>query len=808
MVEINYASSTLSSIKRAKKDAFNEGHSTFGVCHLVTSLIKEPTGLGEIIGSIKDIDYIIEWFEVMKEMYHSEPRMGNKEVASDIDVQKVLEESERSKIKLGTDYIDALCVFMAVVRVGVVYSAQQIETLGISEEEILKNYNIGTSAVLDSSINATQIDPYIEDLKTESVLEKGALILGREKEVRLILENFERSEGKGVLLVGASGIGKTATVNFFVKELHESNAAYLKSHLIYNLNVPKLLAGASSENEVNKKIAALFDKLAAINNPCILVIDDLHVLLDNSTEKSNALVNVLNAQLNDGSVKLIFTIDADSYRKNLEKHPVKGKLEVLKLEELSALEMSKCLFKHKERLETYFSISISDKVIEETIHLSKRYFKEKKLPYGAIDIIDKTVAAVKRSNASVLAEIEKIECEFEALNEFGISDLQLVYNTIYRRVSVIQTSKIKSAFTLDAENPNLNEEKEKIKAFLRALKESAKEDITLVDEVAIEAVVSEITGIPLGKIQTEEKERLLNIDQKLKERVKGQSNAIQTLSDAIIESRSGLSNPKQPIGSFFFLGPTGTGKTELTKSLAELLFDDEMAMIRFDMSEFKEEHSAALLYGAPPGYVGYEEGGMLVTKIRERPYAVVLFDEIEKAHSSVYDVFLQLMDEGVVHDKLGREGDFSNAIVIFTSNIGSEWIVEQINQGKTPSSNQLIEVMAQYFRPEFLGRLTEVVPFAPINQKIAQDILEIHFNKLKKQLKEQKNIALDISNEALVYLSQKGFSQKYGARPIAGVVRAYVKKVISRMIVSEQVKKGESVLLTLKDNHLVWELVV
>ena len=210
------------------------------------------------------------------------------------------------------------------------------------------------------------------------------------------------------------------------------------------------------------------------------------------------------------------------------------------------------------------------------------------------------------------------------------------------------------------------------------------------------------TGIPIGKIQAQEKDRLLGIETKLHERVKGQDKAIRTLSDAIIESRSGLSDPKKPIGSFFFLGPTGTGKTELTKSLADLLFDDDTAMIRFDMSEFKEEHSAALLYGAPPGYVGYEEGGLLVTKIRQKPYSVVLFDEIEKAHSSVYDIFLQIMDEGKVHDKLGREGDFSNSIIIFTSNIGSQWIAEQIQKGHQPTSNELIEVMSKYFRPEFL----------------------------------------------------------------------------------------------------------
>ena len=242
----------------------------------------------------------------------------------------------------------------------------------------------------------------------------------------------------------------------------------------------------------------------------------------------------------------------------------------------------------------------------------------------------------------------------------------------------------------------------------------------------------------------------------------------------------------------------------VAKSLAELLFDDEQAMIRFDMSEFKEEHSAALLYGAPPGYVGYEEGGLLVTKIRQKPYSVVLFDEIEKAHHSVYDVFLQMMDEGKIHDRLGREGDFSNAIIIFTSNIGSAWIREQFNAGKPPRSNELIEVMADTFRPEFLGRLTEVVPFAPISEEMAQAIFKLHFTRLQRQLQEQKDIHIELGEEALIYLSAKGFSEQYGARPIAGVIRTYLKKSISRLIVEESLRSGDCVRVDYRDHDLVW----
>ncbi|CAA0164178.1 ATP-dependent Clp protease ATP-binding subunit [Tenacibaculum maritimum] len=810
MKEIDYSPSLLASLKIAKTMANHEKHATYGVAHVVMAMFIEPTGLKEILESLgKDAGYIAEWFEVRKEMYTSEAIFEG-DIEQDDALKKVIEEAERSKIKLGTGTIDAVCVFTAIVREGVVYSKQQIDSLGIKEEDILNQYNVPKNNLILSSEGESELVSsalFAINLKTEKIIKEGALVLGREKEVRSILENLERSENKGTLLVGDSGVGKTAVINAFVKELSGNQDDYIQNTLIFGLNVPKLLANSTSENDVSKKIVELFEKLNKLENQCILVIDDLQVLLENSSGKSNMVSNVLNAQLNDGAVNLIFTITSDAYRKNLEKHPIKSKLEIVQLEELEHFVLVKCLEKHKERLENHSEIKISEKAMEETIHLSKRYFKEKKLPYGAIDLLDRTVAAVKMSNHSTEGEVEKLREQFQQIIEeevFAWSDLHLLFRSVFKKVSVVVTSKLTKNYVF-LEEDTKEVKIEKTRELLKELVIVATEKITVITPVEIEAIVADLTGIPIGKIQAEEKERLLGIETKLQERVKGQDNAIVTLSDAIIESRSGLSNPKQPIGSFFFLGPTGTGKTELTKSLAELLFDDENAMIRFDMSEFKEEHSAALLYGAPPGYVGYEEGGMLVNKIREKPYAVVLFDEIEKAHSSVYDVFLQIMDEGTIHDKLGRSGDFSNAIIIFTSNIGSQWIAEQMEKGIKPSSNELIEVMAQHFRPEFLGRLTEVVPFAPIDEKVARDIFKLHFAKLQAQLKKQKNIRLNLSEEALGFLAKKGYSKKYGARPIAGVIRTYIKKVVSKFIVSEQVKNGEGILLDYKDEQLIWE---
>lgn len=811
MIDNNYSPSLAAAMRIAQSMARQEKQSTYGVPHLALAMLTDNTGLKDILLSMQiDVPYIMDWFDTRKEMYTS-PDRDSEEITPDEDLSKVLDEAERSKIKLGVDSIDALCVFAAISREGVIYSHQQIELLGISEEDILKFYNASSTTVSyqgeENPIVASV--PYASNLKTEAIIKAGEIVIGREKEVRTMLECLERSENKGIMIVGDSGMGKSAIVNAFIKDICTNQDEMLQQIPVVGLNTAKLLASTSSENEMAQKIVALMHKLEQLNQ-VVLVIDDLQVLLENGpTGKATALINILNAQICEATCNLIFTITKDAYRKHIEKHPIESRLDIIKIEELDYPTLRCSLQLHKKKIEEHYGLAIADNCIQDAIQLSKRYFKEKSLPSAAIDLLDRTAAAVRLCNKNSKNTIKNFEDSLKSLIErhenIDESELKLLYRTIFNKASVVLTTKLSDTYIWN--NDDSNEVKiQRIDKILSELHTLSSYPIEKITGAEIEAIVAENTNIPIGKIQAREKDRLLGIESKLQERVKGQDGAITTLSDAIIESRSGLSDPKKPIGSFFFLGPTGTGKTELTKSLAELLFDDESAMIRFDMSEFKEEHSAALLYGAPPGYVGYEEGGLLVTQIRQKPYSVVLFDEIEKAHSSVYDVFLQMMDEGKIHDKLGREGDFSNSIIIFTSNIGSQWIVEQIEAGNTPTSTKLIEVMSQYFRPEFLGRLTEVVPFSPINEKIAQEIFLLHFARLQEQLFKQKNIRLELSVEALEYLSKKGYSPKYGARPIAGVIRTYIKKNVSRLIVSEEIKPGDNIIINYRNNELAWEL--
>jgi ATP-dependent Clp protease ATP-binding subunit ClpA len=465
----------------------------------------------------------------------------------------------------------------------------------------------------------------------------------------------------------------------------------------------------------------------------------------------------------------------------------------------------------KVRYEEHHSLKVSDEVVAEAIRLAKRYMGERSLPDSAFDLIDKTLSHIHTMNDISAKEIDmligKLTEVKEAAKEAGAEktafDLHWLHHEIFNRLSFLLTSQLDDEVNF-AELKNNDKKIKHLETVLAELKTLAETLRVQVEMTDLSLVIAQQTGIPIGKVQTKERDKLVNAEAVLKERVVGQDHAIKTVLDAIYESRSGLSKKGQPIASVFFLGPTGTGKTELTKALAEFLFQDESAIIRFDMSEFMESHSVATMTGAPAGYVGYEEGGLLVNKIRQKPYSIVLFDEIEKAHTDVFNIFLQIMDEGRIHDKLNRTGDFSNALVVFTSNVGSDYIFKSFDAGIIPSSNDLKQIMIERkFKPEFLGRLTEIIPFSPITEEIVLMIFNIHLKNLMKTLVDL-NIKLVLSDETKKNLALSEFSPQLGARPILGIIRNEIRRPLSKKIIAGEVKAGTTVELKFADGKYEW----
>ncbi|MCR4847295.1 MAG: ATP-dependent Clp protease ATP-binding subunit [Bacteroidales bacterium] len=806
-------------LKLAMNYAVTNANDAVYPCHLFKAVLHKDMGLVPFIeGTLdKDYYYLMEWADTEITMTPKASRPSSDLPLTDESIA-VFDMADDIRAKLGLEMPDNYCLLAALATPGVGFNFNQIKNLPLSPDEVLNALGgpaVGEGGAVQPTVQLSQnakktLGKYCINKNELVASGKTNPVVGFEREIASFFEILGRKTKSNLLIIGESGVGKTALVNGFVTRLLSGNVPnFLLGSIVYELDLAALASGAVNNMEIEDRFKSVVSELKGLGN-AILVIEGLDKMMD----KMGALHgtgDLLKQELNRGGLLVICTSTVDGFTKNIEtdKEMVR-KFEKLQIDEPDMDTCFRIVKGAVSTFEKYHNLSIKDDVITEAIRLAKRYMTEKAMPDSVFDLIDRTMALIKTMNdvsandvASIEEKLNNLKANPEGLEEKKLmTELNWLHYEIMNKVSVLLIAQ------LDDDTDFLKiESKEKrfeyldgIIAKLKSLTGEKRDEVLASD---LFAVVAKQTGIPLGKVQSKERERLVNAEEILKKRVVGQDHAIKIILDSVFESRSGLNKKGQPMGSFFFLGPTGTGKTELSKALAEFLFQDESSLIRFDMSEFKEEHSVALLYGAPPGYVGYEEGGLLVNKIRQKPYSVVLFDEIEKAHKSVFDLFLQILDEGKLHDRLGRVGDFSNALILFTSNIGSKFIVDSFEQGNIPKNSDLMTIMQDYFRPEFLGRLTEIVPFSPITPATVTRIFSIHLKGLVKLLTEQ-NINFKIDDETKQAIAMMDFSPQFGARPIIGTIRKELRRPLSKLIISGKLKSGDTVEVKMEEGKVAF----
>lgn len=731
----------------AQSYAIDNGSPYIEPAHILRALLHKNAGLINFIEDILDSDYyyLVDWTDMrIKQCNKSPYKMKGFEFSH--ESKSVIKEAANLSDSSGLSHIDAKCLLAALLSPGIAYSYEQLKTMPLKAEKVLATIKAdGNENQNRDKINASSEIISNDFEYCHSLLDEAPDfdIIGFEKEKRALIEVLARKDRANILIVGETGVGKTCLIESLVKLVKDKQMP----GSLANMNPFELdIISLSQGVSYKGEIEDRFKEVLKnlMNNPQpILIIENFHRIEDKQSVL-NGLLPILKKILAKNQIQLVCTSTIDGYTKDIENDKeLTAYFEKITVEEPSEDLAVEILKSKCKSYEGFHNIPVDADVPAEIVRLAKRYLPDRNLPSSALDLLDRSMASVK------------IENELAAINEF---------------------------------REGLNR-------------------VERLEKNAVRDIVSKMTGIPMGNIQTEEREKLSNAEAILHKRVVGQNHAVKSILDAIYESRSGLNKKGQPMGSFFFLGPTGTGKTELAKSLADFLFNDETSILRFDMSEYKEEHSVALLYGAPPGYVGYEEGGLLVNQIRQKPYSVVLFDEIEKAHRSVFDLFLQILDEGKLHDRLGRVGDFSNSLIIFTSNIGSDYIFKSFAENKVPTHDQMLEVMQGQFRPEFLARLTEIVPFSPITEEMIDKIFDIHIKNLLKTLKEQ-NIELDIHETARKYVTRVGFNAHYGARPILGIIRKEIRRPLSKLIISGEISSGDKVVMKYDDENkaIMWEI--
>ncbi len=779
------------------------------------------------------------------------------------DTNSLLEIATQEAGSLKDEYIGIECILLAMTKLEGSFIQELMRKQGVNTNSVLSamrkirgNKKVDTK---NAEENMKALEKYSTDL-TE-MARKGKLdpVIGRDEEVRRIIQVLNRRTKNNPVLIGEPGVGKTAIVEGLAQRIIRGDVPEsLKDVKLISLDLGALVAGAKFRGEFEERLKAVLKEVQESNGEIVMFIDELHTVVGaGATEGSMDAGNLLKPMLARGELRTIGATTINEYRKYIEKDPaLERRFQPVMVDEPSVEDTISILRGLKEKYEVHHGIRILDSALIQAARLSDRYITDRFLPDKAIDLIDEAASALRIEIDSMPEEIDtmmrqkiQLEIEREALKKETSPECIAKIDKLTAEIDDLESkiSKLKAQWEVEKENisgeAGIKDEIDKVKNKIaeaerntdlqtaaelkygklmelekklqsmqgkeRSENQLLKEEI---DGDDIAEVVSKWTGIPVNKLVESEMQKLLKMEDVLHARLIGQDEAVNTVSDAIRRARSGLKDPKRPIGTFIFLGPTGVGKTELAKTLAEFLFNDEDAIIRIDMSEYMEKHNVSRLVGAPPGYVGYEEGGQLTEAVRRKPYSVMLFDEIEKAHPDVFNLMLQIFDDGRLTDSKGRTIDFKNTVIIMTSNIGSDIILEDslntaLNQGNfDETKDKVMTIMREKFKPEFLNRVDEIIFFKALTLQQLSSIVDIQMEHLRSLLKDH-NITFDITDDAKEFLATRGFNPVYGARPLKRVIRQMVENPLSKLILAQKFTDGDHLKIDVKDDELVFDKV-
>lgn len=790
-------------LQLAQEEAIRWKHESIGTEHILLGLIREGGGIAaKALEAIEITPQMIEsgieelvgkGTENVGPIVHYTPR-----------AKKVIELSVDESRKLGHSYIGTEHILLALIREGEGVAARVLANTGVSlnkaRQQVLlllgSNDSNATGGAQQQAANTPTLDSLARDLT--AIAREGTLdpVIGRSKEITRVVEVLSRRTKNNPVLIGEPGVGKTAIAEGLAQQIVNNEVPEtLRDKRVMTLDMGTVVAGTKYRGEFEDRLKKVMEEIRQAGN-IILFIDELHTLIGaGGAEGAIDASNILKPSLARGELQCIGATTLDEYRKYIEKDAaLERRFQPIQVDEPSVEETVQIIYGLRDRYEAHHRVKITDEAVDAAAKLSARYISDRFLPDKAIDLIDEAGSKVRLRSFTVPPNLKELEEKLESVRS--------------EKNAAVSSQEFEKAAALRDSEQKLKTELENTKKAWKEQQGKEESKVT-VDDIA--SVVAMWTGIPVNKIQQEESAKLLNLEDELHKRVVGQGEAVEAISRAIRRARAGLKDPKRPIGSFIFLGPTGVGKTELARALAEVMFGDEDAMIRIDMSEYMEKHSTSRLVGAPPGYVGFDEGGQLTEKVRRKPYSVVLLDEIEKAHPDVFNILLQVLDDGRLTDSKGRVVDFRNTVVIMTSNVGADTLKYQKNVGfavgDTDSKykdmkSTMLEELKKAFRPEFLNRIDEMIVFHSLEKEQLKQIVSLMANTLTKRLKEQ-DIELELTEAALEKIAQEGYDPQYGARPIRRALQKHVEDRLSEELLKGTVLTGQAVVFDYDGNEFI-----